>query len=245
MDNLNLNGLCDPYSSILILLQRTFGNFRNNSNLIPDDIDGLPSAQDIESSLLFFTDPTICLYEAEYDQGMGWRCLRPTWFIFYPYVLVWIITVGIANFMRKATCDESCCWVRKEYSSRIFFRVYSNRIETNVPFKRWPWGLCGCGSWNTDNIKVHPFDRGAFGFRSSNGKTFASMCCLCPLYGGVVLRQRCPCNGSLWPRMFSDCGGWWCDEWLCDMSFCTYKYVGLADAAEGKVTKPRFMFMKC
>ena len=229
--------------------------------MIPDDIDGLPSAEDTEASSLFFTDPTICLYEAEYDQGMGWRCFRPTWFIFYQYVLVWIVAVGLVNFLKKATCDEVCCWVRKEYSSRVFFRVYSNRIETNVPFKRWPWGLWGCGSWNTDNIKgelityiicyflthnikVHPFDRGAFGFRSSNGKTFASMCCLCPVYGGVVLRQRCPCNGSLWPRMFSDCGGWWCDEWLCDMSFCTYKYVGLADADEGKISPMLDLFIK-
>lgn len=110
--------------------------------------------------------------------------------------------------------------------------MYSNRIETNLPTKRWPYALFGCGSWNSDNIKVHSFDRGAFGFRTTNGKTAASFCCLCPLYGGVVLRQRCNCNGSLWPRMFSDCGGWWCDEWICDMAFCTYKYVGLADADE-------------
>ena len=50
--------------------------------------------------------------------------------------------------------------------------------------------------------------------------------------GGVVGRQRCPCNGSLWPRMTSDCGGWWCDEWVCSLLFCTYKYTGLADPDE-------------
>ena len=201
--------------------------------MIPDDIDGLPSTEDNSVSEVLFTDPTICLYEAEYDQGVGWRCLRPAWLICIHNLLIWIIAVGIANFFKHVTCDQACCWVRKEYSSRIFFRVYSNRIETNIPYKRWPWGLLGCGSWNTDNIKVHPFDRGAFGFRSSNGKALASLCCLCPVYGGVVLRQRCNCNGSLWPRLFS-CDGWWCDEWICDMLFCTYKYTGLANADEGK-----------
>jgi hypothetical protein len=32
--------------------------------------------------------------------------------------------------------------------------------------------------------------------------------------------------------MTSDCGGWWCDEWMCDLLWCTYKYTGLADADE-------------
>jgi 7-keto-8-aminopelargonate synthetase-like enzyme len=33
--------------------------------------------------------------------------------------------------------------------------------------------------------------------------------------------------------MFTDCGGWWCDEWLCDiMCCCSYRYFGLADADE-------------
>lgn len=27
-------------------------------------------------------------------------------------------------------------------------------------------------------------------------------------------------------------GGWWCDEWFCQMFFCTYRYNGLADAEE-------------
>lgn len=45
-------------------------------------------------------------------------------------------------------------------------------------------------------------------------------------YGGTVARQRCPCNGPLWD------GGWWCDEWPCDMCFCTYRYPGMADAEE-------------
>jgi hypothetical protein len=29
--------------------------------------------------------------------------------------------------------------------------------------------------------------------------------------------------------MTSDCGGWWCDEWMCDLLWCTYKYTGLVD----------------
>jgi hypothetical protein len=52
------------------------------------------------------------------------------------------------------------------------------------------------------------------------------------IIGQVVGRQRCPCNGSLWPRIASDCGGWWCDEWICDVLWCTYKYAGLADGDE-------------
>mmetsp|Transcript_14858 Transcript_14858/g.32267 ORF Transcript_14858/g.32267 Transcript_14858/m.32267 type:complete len:269 (+) Transcript_14858:154-960(+) len=51
------------------------------------------------------------------------------------------------------------------------------------------------------------------------------------VYGGAVARQRCQCNGSLWPRLW-DCGGWWCDEWICDMCCCTYRYDGIADADE-------------
>lgn len=27
-------------------------------------------------------------------------------------------------------------------------------------------------------------------------------------------------------------GGWWCDEWLCKMSFCTFKYGGFANPEE-------------
>lgn len=203
---------------------RTFGTWRNNSVLIPDDIPGLPQATSL--------DEGECLYEAEIDQGKGWRCMRPSWILFGPFWLLWLIAIGIAEFFRKATCDEACCWVRKEYSKRTFFRIYSNHIEINTPHHRWPWGCCGCGSWNADLVQSHSFDRGAFGFRVSNSKTFHSFCCLCPLYGGVVLRQRCPCNGSVWPRMFSDCNGCWCDEWICDVCFCSYKYDGLANPDE-------------
>lgn len=41
-----------------------------------------------------------------------------------------------------------------------------------------------------------------------------------------MARQRCQCNGPLWH------GGWWCDEWPCDMFFCTFRYTGLADGDE-------------
>ena len=71
-------------------------------------------------------------------------------------------------------CDEFCCWVRKEYMSRNYLRVYlmsrnylrvyPNRIDVNDVKVRF-FGRLGCGSWNSDNILAHPFDRGAFGFR--------------------------------------------------------------------------------
>lgn len=63
-----------------------------------------------------------------------------------------------------------------------------------------------------DNIISHPFDRGAFGFKPIRCCSPHFLCCIWPIYGEVVGRQRCPCNGSLWPRLL-DCGGCWCDEW--------------------------------
>ena len=68
------------------------------------------------------------------------------------------------------------------------------------------FGVCGCGSWAADNILSHPFDRGAFGFRPVRCGIIAYLCCTWPVYGQTVARQRCQCNGSLWPRFF-DCGG--------------------------------------
>jgi len=109
--------------------------------------------------------------------------------------------------------------------------VFPNRIEVNNPSLRIPFGLMGCGSWNADDILTHPFDRGAFGFRPVKCGVKALLCCTWSVYGGSVARQRCQCNGSLWPRM-KDCGGWWCDEWICDMCCCTYRYGGIANPDE-------------
>lgn len=145
-----------------------------------------------------------------------------------------------------------CCWVRKEYSSRSFFRIYSNRIEVNEPQVRFPFGYLGCGSWNSDKIVVNVFDRGAFGFQHVRAGVSEYLFCCWPVYGGVVARHRCQCNGPLWNRMFTDCGrfyfflvcstwillthqflgGWWCDEWICQMMFCTYRYKGLSNPDE-------------
>ena len=86
----------------------------------------------------------------------------------------------------------------------------------------------GCGSWNADVIASHPFDRGAFGFRRIQAGVINKVCGIWPLYGDIVARQRCPCNGPLW----AGGRGWWCDEWLCDVCFCTYRYFGLADGDE-------------
>ena len=179
---------------------------------IPLQIDGLPSTH-ISKHLA--THPDTLLYEAEIDQGRAFRCYRPITllFCFPPVAIYYLTSQGFGKFLEICSaCDEACCWLRKEYSTRTWFRVYPNRIEVNNPRLRIPWGLLGCGSWNADNILTHPFDRGAFGFRPVRCGITKFLLLTWPVYGGVVARQRCPCNGSLWPRLM-DCGGWWCDEW--------------------------------
>jgi len=199
------------------------------TNLVPNDIEGLPSTHMYKH---LATDPDTLLYEAEIDHGRAFRSLRPWLFVFFlPYAWVILIGKGISKFFRYFNCDEVCCWVRKEYMTRTWFRVYPNRIEVNYPLVRVPWGCCGCGSWNSDNIISHPFDRGAFGFKPIRCCSPHFLCCIWPIYGEVVGRQRCPCNGSLWPRLL-DCGGCWCDEWLCGILCCSYRYTGIADAEE-------------
>ena len=199
-------------STAIILLQlykipRTFGTlFRNSSVVIPDDIPGLPSTHLLGSHLA--TDTDTLLYEAEIDNGRAWRCVRfvnVLWIC--PCAWVYVCSKGLGAMFQYFTCDEACCWTRKEYSTRTFYRVYPNRIELNNPHVRFPWGFCGCGSWNADAILAHPFDRGAFGFRKVKYGVINYLCLIWPVYGDAVARQRCPCNGPLWR------GGWWCEEW--------------------------------
>jgi len=90
----------------------------------------------------------------------------------------------------------------------------------------------GCGSWNADNILSHPFDRGAFGFQRKKCGAFEYLCCTWPVYGGAVNRHRCQCNGPLWNRAFTDCGGWWCEEWACSICLCVYTYSGFENPDE-------------
>ena len=104
-----------------IIPLREFGNYRNGtSNLVPDDIDGLPSTH-IYKHLA--TNPDTLLYEADIDQGRAFRFYRP-WVVCYllpPYWL-YVVSTGLNHFFKECTCDESCCWLRKEYSTRTFFR---------------------------------------------------------------------------------------------------------------------------
>lgn len=203
---------------------RTFGNFRNGGVVIPDDIDGLPSTW-IDGR--FPSNPHELLYDAEKDHGQAFRCIRPVILCFItPCGLAYVISRGLSKFFAFFTCDEACCHVRKEYSTRAHYRVYPNRIVVNYPHVRIPFGFFGCGSWSADAPVAHVFDRGAFGFRRVNCLVINHLCCTWPVYGQVVARQRCPCNGPLWN------GGWWCDEWLCDMLFCSFRYYGLANADE-------------
>jgi hypothetical protein len=111
--------------------RRHFGQWRSGSVLVPDDCGALPSAY-IHSMLP--SDTNVVLYEAEIDQGQAWRFYR----ILMPIVIVLSLPIVlIASLCKQVltnyglSCDEACCWVRKEYTTRTFFKVYSNRIETN------------------------------------------------------------------------------------------------------------------
>lgn len=178
--------------------------------MVPDDIDGVMASPYLQQHLP--SNPGPILYEAELDQGRAWRCLRPSIFVIviYPLLVPFAAVAYLAKnlfFANGFSADEICCWVRKEFATRDFYRVYSNRIEFNAAVTRIPFGYFGCGSWNADAVLTHPFDRGAFGYRRVSSGVFSYLCCLWPLYGSTVARQRCPCNGPLWD------GGWWCDEW--------------------------------
>ena len=175
---------------------RYFGTNRVGSNLVPDDIEGLPSTHLNE---YLASNKDVMLYQAEIDHGKALRCLSlECLLIFTPN--------GITKIFERMSCDEPCCWIRKEYSTRTYFRVYPNRIEVNEPSCRFPFGCLGCGSWNGDDIVSHPFDRGAFGFQHVRCGAPASLFCCIPVFGGVVARHRCQCNGPLWNRIFTDCG---------------------------------------
>ena len=190
---------------------RTFGTFRAGSNLIPDDCGALPGAY-LDKYLP--TNSDVVLYEAEMDQGYGFRCLRLEYFcLFCPWGWLYIVSKGLNKICVHCTCDEACCWLRKEYSTRSFFRIYPNRISINQPKVRWPFGYLGCGSWNADNVLNHPFDRGAFGFSVVHCGVIDYLLACWPVYGGTMARHRCQCNGPAWNRMFTDCGGCWCEEW--------------------------------
>lgn len=173
---------------------------------MPDDIEGLPSTQ---MRVALATDPDPLLYSAEFDQGRGMRGIRAllcaiTILLFPIAILASIFRTFRDNY--GVTCDEACCWLRKEYASRTWLHIYSNRIETNAPQCRF-FGWLGCGSWSADQIRYHSFDRGAFGFRRVPGGVAAYFAGIWPVYGWDVARQRCECNGPPWH------GGFWCDEW--------------------------------
>jgi hypothetical protein len=222
------------HSALLVFFIRYFGTNRAGSVLVPDDISGLPSTH-IEEHLASNQDPI--LYEAEIDVGTAYRCYRLNYLcIFTPWGLAWVAASGLLAACSTCPCDEACCYVRKEYSTRKWYRVHSNRIAVNDPGKRnncltdasltsitlvqtltpsllpnlaamrVPFGVLGCGSWNADRIVTHPFDRGAFGFSRTHCAVINYMCCIWPVYGETVGRHRCQCNGPLWNRMFTDCG---------------------------------------
>lgn len=175
-----------------------FGSNRVGSNLVPDDIEGLPSTH-LKEHLASNKD--VILYNAEIDHGKAFRCLRfEILLLITPCGIAWLLANSAVHLCSSCSCDEACCWLRKEYSTRTYLRIYSNRIEVNNPAVRFPYGYLGCGSWNGDKIIAHPFDRGAFGFQQVRIGSVDYICCCCPVYGGVMARHRCQCNGPLWNR---------------------------------------------
>jgi len=165
------------------------------------------------------------------DQGVAFRCCA-YWCWAVPCFWPLYACLNGSQLNRACDCTPMCCWLRKELSTRTVYRLYANRIEVTAPTTRIPWACCGCGSWNVDNTSVYVFDRGAFGFQRVPCCSSSHCCCCWEPFGGVIGRQRCPCNGSPWPRLLSDCGGWWCDEWLCLYLGCHYHYHGFVDPDE-------------
>lgn len=204
------------FSHQLVENSRYFGTNRVGSNLVPDDCGALSSAHFHD---FLPSDAELVLYEAEIDHGQAFRCFST---VALPFDLLVALPSAIYSglssiFSQKCYFDHPCCWVRKEYSTRSFFRVYGNRVEINEPQIRIPFGFLGCGSWNSDQIVNHPFDRGAFGFSVVRGCSKQHACLVFPICGGNVARHRCQCNGPLWNRMCTDCGkktwSWDFDSW--------------------------------
>ena len=139
-DGLFLSNINQPTTASTFQIIRTFGQFRSGSGVhVPDDIDGLPSTQLLGPSLA--TDPDLLLYEGEIDNGRAWRCIRPMIALWiFPPVWAAAAAKGLSYVFSTCTCDEAACWVRKEYSTRVFYRVYPNRIEINNPLVRIPFG---------------------------------------------------------------------------------------------------------
>lgn len=177
-----------------------FGRFREGAVWVPDNIDGLKAT---------YVSPELPIYSAQIDQGMAFHAMTILNYLmpcYWPYDLMKCAKSPIDCLL---FCDGRCDltairqWVRKEYSTRTVYYIYENRVVTTHPKLRFPWACCGCGSWNIDHYTVNVFDRGAFGFRTVKCGTVEHLCWIWRPFGGVVGRQRCPCNGSLWPRMVS------------------------------------------
>lgn len=112
----------------------------SGSNLVPDDCGALPSTHMAEH---LATNSDLILYEADIDHGHGYRCYRLLYmWLITPIGWAYVAVQGLSVVCKHCSCDEACCWVRKEYSTRTLFRVYPNRIVVNQPKVRYPYGYC-------------------------------------------------------------------------------------------------------
>lgn len=139
------------------------------------------------------------------------------------------------SFIYTCPCkvDQTCCWKYKNYNQRTYVIIRENAVESNYPSLRIPWGIFGCGSWQSDKVNVHYFDRGAFGFHPVRCGSSFHCCLFWDWYGEVMGRQRCPwagvgCSKSQFTNRFG-CG---CDSLLMGLLLMWWHYPGLDNAKE-------------
>lgn len=137
-----------------------------------------------------------------------------------------------ARHARARVCAQCSATHIRTYALRVhaLALLRCSRIEANYPTIRFPWGFLGCGSWNEDNVRVHHFDRGSFGFRQVPCGSPYHCCFIWEPFGEVVGRQRCPCNGPLYSHGKLNCNQWCCDHWCMTLCCCHYQYPGARTA---------------
>eukprot|EP00958_Prasinococcus_capsulatus_P002739 scaffold236_cov419-Prasinococcus_capsulatus_cf.AAC.25 len=188
------------------------------------------------------------LYEAEMAERFRWlgltcpACSMPMiFFVFFCWPLFLAVTaIPARSSFFTATwvhicchLDQICCFKSKGYHQRTYLYVKENGIEFNYPVCRFPWNCFGCGSWNQDAVRVHHFDRGAFGFRKLHCGSVYHALFFWSCFGEVMGRQRCPWSGPCWRKSeWTGRYGCCCDCWLCSLCGCNWHYGGLANAEE-------------
>jgi len=123
---------------------RTFGTYRSGSNLVPDDIAGLPSTH-LEEHLISHSDEL--LYEAEIDHGYSFRGLRLSYLcLCTPWGLVYLLSKGLSKLLTIFPCDEAFCWVRNNTAPERFFVSTPIELCSITPRSDFPGRIVGAGA---------------------------------------------------------------------------------------------------